>query len=75
MQLLKPIFAEEGSNTRKLEDAVYSSFMKYLREASSKLIYCLFYFHSVMQFVICVNLIHSWEKSSYKWHTFGVELL
>ena len=37
VQMLKPVFAEEGSNTRKLEDEVYASFMKYLREASSKL--------------------------------------
>ena len=38
VQLLKPVFAEDGSNSRKLQDAVYSLFMKYLREVSSKLL-------------------------------------
>ena len=34
--LLKPEFSEEGSNSRTFENAVYTKFMKYLREAASK---------------------------------------
>ena len=34
--LLTPQFSPEGSNRRKLESAVYSTFIKYMREAASK---------------------------------------
>ncbi|XP_015777267.1 PREDICTED: uncharacterized protein LOC107355242, partial [Acropora digitifera] len=33
--LLKPEFSEEGTNSRKFENAVYSQFLKYLREVAS----------------------------------------
>ena len=35
--LLKPEFSEEGTNSRKFENAVYSQFLKYLREVASKI--------------------------------------
>ena len=35
--LLKPVFAEIGSNSRMYQDAVYAKFLKYLREVASKL--------------------------------------
>lgn len=35
--LLKPEFSEEGTNSRKFENAVYSQFFKYLREVASKI--------------------------------------
>ena len=35
--LLKTEFSEEGTNSRKFENAVYSQFLKYLREVASKI--------------------------------------
>ncbi|XP_061171814.1 uncharacterized protein LOC133181305 [Saccostrea echinata] len=35
IQLLHPKFAEEGSNTRRFENIIYATFMKYLREIAS----------------------------------------
>ena len=58
VQLLETIFAEDGSNTRKLQDAVYSTLMKYLREASSKLIDTCLLFIQSWKLEIFVNLIH-----------------
>ena len=34
--LLKPVFAEDGSNERTYQNKVYNVFLKYLREAGSK---------------------------------------
>ena len=36
VQLLKPEFGAEGSNSRRCENAVYTTFQKYLREVASK---------------------------------------
>ena len=36
VSLLKPNFAEDGSNERLYQNKVYNIFMKYLREAGSK---------------------------------------
>ena len=33
--LLKPVFAEDGSNERTYQNKVYNVFLKYLREAGS----------------------------------------
>lgn len=35
--ILKPLFSAEGSNARKYEGDVYAAFLKYMREAASKL--------------------------------------
>ncbi|KAH3752227.1 hypothetical protein DPMN_186842 [Dreissena polymorpha] len=35
-QLMEPHFSEEGSNRRTLESAIYSRFIKYIREAASE---------------------------------------
>ena len=34
--ILKPVFSEEGSNTRVFEGQAYSQFVKYTREVASK---------------------------------------
>ena len=34
--LLKPVFAEVGTNERKHQSEVYNLFIKYMREAGSK---------------------------------------
>ena len=34
--LLKPVFAEDGTNERTYQNKVYSVFLKYLRETGSK---------------------------------------
>ena len=36
VSLLKPVFAEDGSNERTYQNKVYNVFLKYLREAGSK---------------------------------------
>ena len=36
VSLLKPVFAEDGSNERTYQNKVYNVFFKYLREAGSK---------------------------------------
>ena len=36
VSLLKPAFAEDGSNERTYQNKVYNVFLKYLREAGSK---------------------------------------
>ena len=36
VSLLKPAFAEDGSNERTYQNKVYNVFFKYLREAGSK---------------------------------------
>lgn len=36
-ELMKPVFSEEGSNAKKYEGEVYGAFIKYAREAASKL--------------------------------------
>ena len=36
IQILKPKFSEEGSNSRRLENSVYSAYLKYLRAVASK---------------------------------------
>ena len=35
VSLLKPVFAEDGSNERTYQNKVYNVFLKYLREAGS----------------------------------------
>uniref|UniRef100_A0A8W8J7A0 HECT domain-containing protein n=1 Tax=Magallana gigas TaxID=29159 RepID=A0A8W8J7A0_MAGGI len=35
IQILKPVFSEEGSNSRQLENSVYSAYLKYLRAVAS----------------------------------------
>ena len=35
VSLLKPVFAEDGSNERTYQKKVYNVFLKYLREAGS----------------------------------------
>ena len=34
-QLMKPLFSENGSNKRPLENEVYGKLLKYMREAAS----------------------------------------
>ena len=36
VSLLKPVFAEDGSNERTYQNKVYNVFFKYLRDAGSK---------------------------------------
>ena len=36
VSLLKPVFAEDGSNEHTYQNKVYNVFFKYLREAGSK---------------------------------------
>ena len=36
VSLLKPVFAEDGSNERTYQNKVYNVFLKYLREAGSE---------------------------------------
>ena len=36
VNLLKPEFSPEGSNSRSLENKVYAAFVKYMREVASK---------------------------------------
>ena len=36
VSLLKPLFAEDGSNERTPQNKVYDFFLKYLRESGSK---------------------------------------
>ena len=36
VSLLKPVFAEDGSNERTYQNKVHNVFLKYLREAGSK---------------------------------------
>ena len=36
VSLLKPVFAEDGSNEPTYQNKVYNAFLKYLREAGSK---------------------------------------
>ena len=36
VSLLKPVFAEHGSNERTYQNKVHNVFLKYLREAGSK---------------------------------------
>lgn len=40
IQILKPVFSEEGSNSRQLENSVYSAYLKYLRAVASKYASC-----------------------------------
>ena len=35
MQLLKPMFSEEGSNKRRFESEIYAEFLKYVRQVAS----------------------------------------
>jgi hypothetical protein len=35
-ELLKPSFSQEGSNSRKFENEIYSQFIKYMREVAGK---------------------------------------
>lgn len=43
IQILKPVFSEEGSNSRQLENSVYSAYLKYLRAVASKYASCWAY--------------------------------
>lgn len=45
--MLTPKFSEEGTNAEKFEKKIYTFFLKYLREAASKELFCPFY--SLMQ--------------------------
>lgn len=51
--LLHPIFSEEGSNRKKVETAIYSNFVKYMREAASKYFFTIIV--KIKAFNYCIN--------------------
>ena len=57
ISLLKPIFAEDGSNERLYQNKVYNIFVKYLREAGSK------YFVVVVVLVVVLLLVDVFQAS------------
>ena len=61
ISLLKPNFAEDGSNERLYQNKVYKIFVKYLREAGSK------YFVAVAVVVVLL-LVDVFEATFYVLH-------
>ena len=59
ISLLKPNFAEDGSNKGLYQNKVYTIFMKYLREAVSK------YFVVVVVVVLVLLLMCLWPVFSF----------
>ena len=55
VNLLKPVFSEEGSNNRKYENEIYSVFMKYLRKVAGKN-----KMHSILFNIVVLHLYTIW---------------
>ena len=55
VNLLKPVFSEEGSNNRKYENEIYSVFMKYVRKVADKN-----KMHSILFNIVVLHLYTIW---------------